>query len=277
MREFLNKLATLSKSYIILPVHNKAGLIEYVLEGIKKSFSRPYKLFVIFDGCTDSSEEEARNYVSLNKMQEVVFSHLPDVHEVTSINYGLLQTRLSNPNDDDYVFTIQDDVILQEENIESHFDILYNNVANAGYISMRLGSTLTFDGENVGEKDLVESEFGHWKQVNFGNYTVAERYSFHPKQIAIRSPTCVKWNRYKTVGFYDATFAPCGYDCHDFSLRMNQHGYQNGVFALKFRSDVGWGGMRSPEPTTYSKLIGEVYEQNRKYLVSKHKDFFRGI
>jgi glycosyltransferase involved in cell wall biosynthesis len=275
----LMKGSCVSKSYIILPVHNKEGLIESVLEGIKISFSSFYEnhLFVILDGCTDKSEEKAREYVDIHRMKNVEFFHMPNVHEITCLNFGLLQTRLKNPNDDDYVFTIQDDVILQEPGIERHFDSLYSRMPYLGYVSMRLGSKLTFDGENIGEDQLVESEYGHWKQLGMSNFKIAEHYDFYPKQLAIRSPTCVKWSRYKQVGFYDAAFAPCGYDCHDFSLRMVQNGYVNGVYALKFRSDVSWGGMRTTGTSVYNNIIGEVYEQNRRYLVTKHRKYLDEI
>jgi glycosyltransferase involved in cell wall biosynthesis len=262
-------------SFFILPIHNKEYLLREVLRGIADSCVGDFHVIAILDGCKDESEMVLRDFVFENKLQnQFTILKMNDVHEITCLNYGLTQIKMMNANPEDLVFTVQDDVVLQEKDIDYHFKNLFGAEGNLGYVSMRLGSELVYfpDG-NIGEKNYFESEFGHWKQLNLSHFTVVNHKQFVKTQLAIRSPTCVQWKRYQEVGFYDPALAPCGYDCHDFSIRMIQHGYQNGVFALKYRSDVAWGGMRTTVASELNKKHGEVYEKNRRYLGVKHRSF----
>ena len=262
------------KSYFILPIHNKEDLIVDAIKGIVASCVNEFHVVCVIDGCSDSSEEIVRHFISQNKLKDkFTILKMNDVHEITCLNYGLTQVKLMNPSDDDLIFTVQDVVIIQESEIDSKFANLFETYNDLGYVSMRLGSTIVNMGDTIGESNYVESVFGHWTQLGLNHFCRVEHGSFVPTQLAIRSPTCVQWKRYKEIGFYDATLAPCGYDCHDFSIRMIQHGYQNGVFALKFRSDVSWGGMRSTAPSELNKRHGENYEWNRRYLAVKHRSF----
>jgi len=263
------------KSYFILPIHNKEALLENVLQGIVDSVSGDYKIIAILDGCTDKSEKILTRFIKQKKIQDKVkVLHLPDVHEITCLNHGLTQVKMDHPNDDDLVFTVQDDVILMEPNIDGLFRNLFNQIPNLGYVSMRLGAQLAYNGvDEITDDNWVESEFGHWKQLGWTHFKEAKHYEFHVTQLAIRSPTCVLWKRYKEIGFYDPALAPCGFDCHDFSIRMQMRGYQNGIYALRFRSDLDWGGMRTQVPSEINKKHGEIYEKNRRYLGLKHRSF----
>ena len=122
--------------------------------------------------------------------------------------------------------------------------------------------------------NLIESEFGHWKPLGWTHYTVVSHGDFVKKQIAIRSPTCVLWKRYQEVGYYDSALAPCGWDCHDFSIRMMQHGYQNGVFAMKYQSELEWGAMRKQGQSQINANHQTIYNQNRQYIARKYKHLF---
>lgn len=262
------------KSYFILPVHNKENLIEQVLEGIVSSCSGDYHIVCILDGCTDKSDQIVNAFVSTRNIHDkFTLLQMNDVHEITCLNYGLTQVKLFNPNDDDLIFTVQDDVVILEDNVDGKFADLFRMNTNLGYVSMRLGSRIVYMNDSIGETEYVESEFGHWKQLGLSHYYMVQHGEFVPTQLAIRSPTCVQWKRYKEVGFYDAALAPCGYDCHDFSIRMIQHGYKNGVYAMKFKSDVAWGGMRTAVTSEINKKHGEIYERNRRYLAIKHRSF----
>lgn len=260
------------KSFFIVPIHNKDYLIADVINGIIDSCKGDLHIICILDGCTDLSEIAVVKPLKRIAGKYTIL-RADDVHEITCLNQGLTQVKLMNPNDDDLVFTIQDDVVLQEEDIDGKFRNLFEHHSQLGYVSMRLGSTLVYQPDSIGETNHVESEFGHWKQLGMSHFSMAKHGTFVPTQIAIRSPTCVQWKRYKEVGFYDATLAPCGYDCHDFSIRMIEHGYRNGVYAMKYRSDVSWGGMRTPNPSEINKKHGEIYEWNRRYLAIKHRSF----
>lgn len=265
------------QSYFILPIHNKQDLLLDVLTGIVNSCSHDFHIIAIVDGCNDNSEAVLRDFIAsykIHKSSTVVI--MPDVHEVTSLNYGLTKLRLMDLNANDLVFTVQDDVILQENNIDTKFDYLFSQEQNLGYVSMRLGCDLVFDHNNkiICETNLVESEFGHWKPLGLTHYQALPHNSFVKKQIAIRSPTCVQWKRYHEVGFYDPRLSPCGYDCHDFSIRMLINGYQNGVYTMKYHSDLSWGGTRTNKNKVNSNL-DFIYRDNNNYIYNKYYKFIK--
>ena len=263
------------KSFYIVPVYNKEFLIKDVLQGIVDNTSGDYKIITIIDGCTDNSEQVILDYVDRNKLQEnILVKHQDNVHEILCLNYGLNQVKLSNPNDNDLIFTVQDDVILKEPNIDILFNNLFNTYDNLGYVSMRLGLDLKVVNNQLIEFNFVESEFGHWNQLNLHHYKKLNFNELYQTNIAIRSPTCTLWKRYKEIGFYDSALSPCGYDCHDFSIRNNKAGYVNAVYALQFESKLEWGGMRK-EKSNLNALHNEVYEWNRQYLINKHKDYWK--
>jgi hypothetical protein len=56
---------------------------------------------------------------------------------------------------------------------------------------------------------------------------------------------------------------------------MNKAGYVNGVYGMRFKSNVDWGSMRQDKPTEYtSDKVGHIYVRNRKYLAKKHESYF---
>jgi glycosyltransferase involved in cell wall biosynthesis len=265
-------------AFFILPIHNKENLLEQVLNGIISSCHDNYHVIAILDGCTDNSKQILQDFIEKNKLSSrFTVSFMDDVHEITCLNHGLTKIRLMNPDPNDLIFTIQDDVILQESNIDKKFNYLFSQEKNLGYVSMRLGCDIVDLNTTIGEKNYIESEYGHWKQLGLNNFYCATQNQLVKTQIAIRSPTCVLWNRYQTVGFYDAALAPCGFDCHDFSIRMMQHKFQNAVYVLKYNSELSWGGMRTDTPSPINARHGEIYEHNRRYLAQKHKLFLKSL
>jgi glycosyltransferase involved in cell wall biosynthesis len=263
------------KSYFILPIFNKEFLIEKVLDGIVNNTHGDFKIIAIIDGCTDNSKQLVLDYIDKNKLQNnFIVKYQDNVHEITCLNYGLSVIKLLNPDENDLIFTVQDDVILQEPNIDNSLLNLFSNYQDIGYVSMRLGAELNVVNNNLTEYNNIESEFGHWNQLGLSNYKKIFHHEVYQTEIVIRSPTCVLWKRYNELGFYDSTLAPCGYDCHDFSIRNNKAGYRNLVYALKFESKIEWGGMRK-EKTELNSKHGNVYEWNRQYLIKKHKDYWK--
>lgn len=265
-------------SYYILPVHNKEELIENVLKGIESSHSNKTDPVVIcvLDGCFDGTEDKVLKFKENYKYKDNFhILYMNDVHEIECLNTALEYIEKNfSPNDEDLIFSIQDDVILDEPNIDLKFDTLFNENDSLGYISMRLGVDVFTSGGDLKEENYKESEFGHWNQLKWNFHETIFHNQFKQTEVAIRSPTCMLWGRYTEVGFFDMNLAPCGFDCHDMSIRLNKAGYINGVYALKFKSDVDWGTMRSSKPSSYNDKVGTIYERNRRYLVIKHKDYF---
>lgn len=266
----------MNKSFYIVPTFNKELLIIDVLNGILKSHSSDQTpdIICLVDGCIDNTEFLVKSFKESYKYpQKFHIIKLDNVHEIRSLNSGLeyIKNNLS-PESNDLIFMVQDDVILDDIDINLKFNKLFEYRKDLGYISMRFGCKLYSNSIDILERDFTESEFGHWSQPNVNiSCKILKHLEFQTFQIAVRSPTCVQWKTFETIGFFDDNLAPCGYDCHDFSIRCNIHGYTNGVLAIKYRSDVAWGSTRS---THQKNNIDATYARNRKYLVNKHKDYF---
>lgn len=261
------------RSFFIAPVFNKENLIAQVCNGILQSVSKDadFKVIFIIDGCTDNSEAILKKIRNDN----IILLHADDVHEIRSLNMGLSYIRDNlNPSDDDLVFTVQDDVVIQDTDVDLKFKKLFDHLPDLGYISWRLGCSLHLSGDSIREDNFVESEFGHWSTMGLTHFKQLKHNKFTHTEAVIRSPTCVLWKRYKEVGFYNEDLAPCGFDCHDFSIRMNLAGFKNGILALKYQSDVDWGSTREKKETNVNSKIGEIFERNKRYVAKTYNNYF---
>ena len=265
--------------FLIIPTHNKELLIEQVFDGIAANLSNElnYKIIFIVDGCVDKTEIILHEYTNKHNLNDnVIMLFAPDIHEIKSLNLGL-EYILDNfhPNDDDLVFTVQDDCVIQEPNFDLKFLDLFYQQTDLGYITWRLGCNLHSYGGKLIESNFVESEFGHWSTAKIGpKLTQIKRGTFAHTEAVIRSPTCVLWKRYKEVGFYNEDLAPCGFDCHDMSIRMNIAGYRNGIFALKYQSDVDWGSTREKPQTKVNSNIRQIFDRNNQHVAKTYSDYF---
>ena len=131
------------KTFIIVPTHNKEDLIEQVYDGIASNISKEldYKIIFIADGCTDQTVSIINNYTEKHGLQDnTVLLTAPDVHEIKSLNLGLSYIENQfNPDGEDLIFTVQDDVVIQEPNFDLYFKKLNEKHDNTGYITWRLG------------------------------------------------------------------------------------------------------------------------------------------
>lgn len=267
------------KSFYIVPTHNKEDLIEHVLNGIKNSHSKnsyPPTIVCIIDGCTDRTDQIVKNFKNnFDYPNNIHILHLNDVHEITCLNTALKYIE-SNcyPNPDDLIFMVQDDVILKEENIDEKFNALFNFRKDLGYVSMRFGTSLHIQNNQIIEGNFIESEFGHWNQLNWTFQKILEHSCFVPVEIAVRSPTCIQWKRFQEVGFFNQDLAPYGFDCHELSIRLNIAGYTNGLFSMRFQSNVEWGSMRKVDSTHYTNRINEIHYRNKNYILNKYINYF---
>lgn len=118
-----------------------------------------------------------------------------------------------------------------------------------GYVSFRLGANFADDaatGDSViplGE--YVENAYGHG--LPEASVLLPGHLAF--RAVPIKSPVCIPFQLIRTIGLLDERLAPYAHDDTDYAIRCLAAGYRNAVFALRFYSDVKWGGTRtSPHP-----------------------------
>lgn len=260
--------------FCIVPAFNKENMIKSVLDGILDSTSKNTNIICIVDGCTDHTYDKIIEFKNTHKKTFILTQN--NVHEILCLNTGLnfIKDEL-NPVEDDLVFMVQDDVILKEKNIDKKFKSLFLDNNSLGYVSMRLGLSISMQNDSIVEYDYMESEFGHWNELQWNIHKSIPHNSFIPVEIAVRSPTCVLWERFKNYGFFDPNMAPCGFDCYEFSLRMNEAGFTNALYTMKYESQVYWGTMRDESNHIFNgEHIVDIYNRNKKYLAKKYKNYF---
>lgn len=267
------------KAYYIITIHNKEELITEVLRGIVDSHSpgTPGEIICVLDGCTDNSEQRVDEFDAGDLPIKKIYS--ANTHEIASINAALTYIRTDcNPAPNDVIFMLQDDVVLQEPFINKKISSQYEFIPDLGYVSLRLGVDNVLYNDELYDINVVESEFGHWKQLGWTHITgkpitFLNHNEVIFREIAVRSPAVCIWRHFARYGVFDAALCPYNYDCYDFSVRLLQEGYRNAVIALKFKSEVKWGGTRGDPNNTYNKKRDEIFDRNRRYLIEKHRKF----
>lgn len=270
----------MTKSFYIITIHNKEALIAKVIEGIVKShdFSRPGEIVAVIDGCTDNTEKVID---SIKEKCPLPITKLygADVHEIAALNHALTYIRVdANPQPNDLVFMLQDDVIFLEDNINTKLETIYGEIPDLGYVSFRLGVDNILIDNIIYDYNVVESEFGHWKQLGWTHITgkpitFLKQGDIAFRDIVVRSPSACIWRHFAKHGVFDAALCPYNYDCFDYSLRMLEAGYRNAVIGYKFESKVDWGGMRVEKDNSHNSKADRIFNNNLMYLVEKHRKF----
>ena len=249
----------------IITVHNKENLIYDVLCGIGLCASSKSEITVVLDGCTDKSELHVDEFIRNNNFIKVNKIYCDDLHEILSINRAISKINLKHFS---YLVILQDDVILQQPNLEHLIDKLALKLGDKmGYVSLRHGANIDvskFLSSSINPyKQAIENVFGH----GLDHPEAAIPGRFYCRDIGIKSPVCIPTKVIETIGLMDEKLAPCFLDDLDYSLRCKSFGYQNGVFPIRYRSDVDWGTTRQSK-RNYQSII----ERNHKYLKEKHEN-----
>jgi Glycosyltransferase like family 2 len=248
----------------IITIHNKEDLIEQVMTSVLTCCRDNSSIYAVLDGCTDKSEAIIDGIA--DKFANVPITKIvtPDVHEILSINAGL---RAANQEGDGFNIILQDDVLLADSMIESKVIALYDWFGpQLGLVSFRHGANFFDDAvtsaASVPFRDYVENAYGHGS---------SEAQVLLPGQLAyrtvsIKSPICIPFHLIRSVGMLEERLAPYMHDDTDYSIRCIRAGFRNAVFALRFNSDVRWGGTRvTPHPE-----MGNITKRNMDLIRAWH-------
>jgi GT2 family glycosyltransferase len=268
-------------NYYIITIHNKEDLIKRVLQGIQfstKDSETNTHIVCVLDGCSDNSESIIDAFTAtLPNNYKVHKLYEDDVHELLSLNSALRYIDTIEQDGESLVYFLQDDVVLEEENLDALIEHLYKQESKLGYISFRCGLFTDIDANGVlFEHSFLESEYGHWKQLDLNHFLEVGNKQFGICEIVIKSPTCIKKRILDEVGHFDERLAPFGHDDLDLCIRLNGAGYVNAIFGAKFTSKVDWGGTREEKNQTkdYHKLYNQTIFRNKLYLTEKHKHYY---
>lgn len=255
----------------IITIHNKEDLIEKVLDGVISCCGENSHVYTVLDGCTDRTEEHVDSKIAGLAGIAMTKIHTPDVHELLSINAGL---KAAEQKGEGFNIILQDDVVLEDKRLENKVIQLYRWVGpSLGYVSFRLGANFTKDAycsnNPVPYRDYVENAFGHG--IRQAAMLPLGYVAF--RTVAIKSPVCLPFRLVREIGPYNEKLAPYGHDDPELCIRVHQAGYKNAVFAVRFSSDVEWGGTRNtPHPE-----MNSVVARNMDYIRQIHNAELRRI
>lgn len=248
----------------IITIHNKEDLIEKVLMCIFMCCRDNSCIYLVLDGCTDKTERIIDDLMSTFAHIPIIKVHAPDVHELLSINAGLLAT---NQEGEGFNIILQDDVLLADFFLEEKVKALYNWAGpQLGYVSFRFGGNFTRDAATSG----IPIPLTEWAESAYGfpqsDATVVLPGSLAYRTVAIKSPVCIPFVLLRSVGLLEERLAPYAHDDTEFSIRCFKAGYRNAVFPICFYSDLKWGGTRRiPHPN-----IAKIQERNMNRIREWH-------
>lgn len=242
---------------IMTVVFNQEGLIERVLEGIFTKTTTPFNFIVIFDGCTDKSEDVAMSYIKKHRpplMRDLRVTTAPDVFELRANNIGYKMATT------DYVVYIQADMIIQEKGWERRLIYPLRAFDDIFAVGSRMAMNVLFEGKpKPTYYDVVGREL-----FNLPRRTFAIRHSINYAPVVFRTDILKKLN------YLDEVFVPGPYCENDLVLRaFEQFGLKSGAFWIGYRSDAAWGKSRQKDMTVDSNQYAFT---NTPKFAARHPD-----
>jgi len=231
----------------IITIHNKEDMIQDVLVSALLCCGPQSKVYAVLDGCTDRTEAILDEFTQKYQDVPLVKLYAPDVHEILSINTGL---RAAPQEGEGYNIILQDDVLLADLNFESKIKQLYKwSNSSLGFVSFRMAANFAPDALTSSAStpliEFIESAYGHGATDK--EILLPGRFAY--RTVPIKSPVCIPTKIVRDVGLMNENLAPYLHDDTDLAIRTTLAGYTNGVLALRFYSDVDWGGTRiNPHP-----------------------------
>lgn len=254
----------------IIPIFNKEDILPMTLEGIDRCASRNARIFTVIDGCTDRSEQVVDDF-SKKTGRFVIKIHMPDVHMLRSVNSALKEVEQG------FSVVMQDDIILEDERFEEKISALYQRMSDRlGVVSLRSAANIALTP--LLRRIRMRSISPMIEEIDFimkagepHDYLIGSYDCFYLRMGAINGPNIIPWAVRQEIGLFDEALAPYGYDDPEYCLRAMKAGFVNGLFPLKFRSDVEWGGTRRSKK--YIAEVRRIHTRNRKYVWDRHGDY----
>ena len=244
------------------------------LQGVDRCASRNARIFIVIDGCTDGSERVVEDFINRTG-RDVVKIHMPNVHMLRSVNAALKQVKQG------FSVIMQDDIILEDEKFEEKISALYHQMGDRlGVVSLRIAANVELTPFLrrfiMGSISPMIRECNYIKNISDTQLFDSGLFeSFYPRIAAINGPNVIPWSVRDKIGLLDEELAPYGYDDPEYCLRAMKAGFINGLFPLKYRSDLDWGGTRRSK-----KFLSEsrrIHSRNRAYIWNKHGDYINRL
>ncbi len=246
----------------IITIHNKEKLIERVLMAILMCARDNSHVYPVLDGCTDGTEKIIDEIIGAYSDVPITKVFAPNVHELLSINAGL---RKADQSGDGFNIVLQDDVLLADFLLEKKIAALYDWAGpQLGYVSLRFGANFSQDAatsdSHIPLFQFAENAYAYYNPDS--QMLMPGQFTY--RQVPIKSPVCFPFKLVREIGVLEEKLAPFAHDDFEYAIRCLKAGYRNGVFAVRFRSDLDWGGTRQgghiPVSPMIKRNIGRIRE-----------------
>jgi len=257
------------KHSLILTVHNKDWLIDRVIDGIKTHTIGNYELIVVFDGCTDNSEEVTMNALKGSGIDYTVV-HTPDVFETKANNAGIKKAT------GNYIIIIQDDMVIEEPGWNRRMQKPFNKFDDVFAVTARTAHNYVLNPNSVHlgmEENLDNCWCDILQSCDEADSSNIPRDTFAVRSTVNRGPLMIDLEDLKKMNYFDEAYVPQDMDDHDLMYRVHKElGKVCGCYWIKFRSDTEWGGTRvTGKPgewflKAHHKNTKLFYERNKEIL-----------
>ena len=258
---------------IILTIHNKEWLIQECIRRIFRNTTSNVELIIIFDGCTDKSEEKVNEilFETPNNFS-IIKQTTPDIFETKANNVGMKMAQ------GDFLIIVQDDMLIDEYDWNLRLrkpTIEYNDVFA---VTSRTAHNWIYNPNNQHEF-LKENLDSCWCDIlihtDHANSSNIDRNIFAIRDSVNRGPLLLKHDIVEKLNYLDEDFSPLDMDDHDLCYRAFKNlGMKSGCYWIKYLSEDSWGGTRingSP-----AKWLLKSNHKNTKLVWERHKDCIQG-
>lgn len=237
------------KISIVLTIHNKEKLIELVLNSIINNISTiTDEIVLVFDGCTDSSEEKCNKIIEKNKNILFTKIYTDDVYELRANNSGIKAAK------NNFCLLIQDDMEIKEKDFDLRMKEPFDKFDDVFSVTSRDAHNFFFNGYNMNYKD-------------FANCDNIPRNIFAVRDVINRGPILLKKEDMKKLNYLDEEFCPNAFDDFDLCLRakllLNK---VSGCYWVEVYSPSEWGTGRQKNLDLHSW----AHSKNSKILFQRY-------
>jgi glycosyltransferase involved in cell wall biosynthesis len=258
---------------VILTIHNKEFLADFLLERIYNYTVGEYELIVVLDDCTDDSEQIVLR--AKNNRTKVIYTD--NVFETKANNAGLKIAQ------GDYCIIVQDDMLITEYKWNTLLEQPFNKFDDVFAVSARNACNMVIN-ENSQHRYMEENLDNCWSDIfSFVNVIGAthngieisdiDRSKFSIRSVVNRGPLMINHADLEKLNYLDENFAPQDLDDADLCFRSKELGKVVGCYCIGWESDLLWGGTRINGQT--ASWLFKANHKNAKLLLNKHGDIMK--
>ena len=239
---------------VCMSVHNQEPIAEIMMDSmVQKTSENVKEIILLFDGCTDKSEEIMRKGAEKSRVP-VQFLHADNVWETKANNITFKAAKCP------YILTIQDDMVLLENDFDKRMMIPFFVVENL------LGAT----ARNA-QDEFIKPDGTLMHRNVFGKDVKSPRNTLGLRDVIVRGPIMFNHKKLAALDYLNEEFAPIYADDYDLCFRAARKGWVVGAFMAGYVSPEAWGKTRQHNKELHDFWYASVMK-NEKMIMERHAD-----